>query len=241
MRTRHLGLVLVALAAACGPSSRDVFEEYSEKFAAMRETLREIHGALPPAGGPAAPGGLTGLDPRPAYDEAAKTGNTEIVMDWQLLEPGASKGERMDLLLGGRLLTYAEWAGPDTPMSDRMAASSADGSFRGELEGALQTRYLVVVRTAAYDAPRVDLEREEYYGGSATMEVFLFDLPEEKLLGSIRFEAVAKGDIEYRYTEGGEDREERAGAWARSRIWETAREMVCDRLARETGGTFQLE
>ncbi|MCB9891394.1 MAG: hypothetical protein H6833_07095 [Planctomycetes bacterium] len=235
MRTRcfpWIGLVLLS----CGPSNQDVFDEYRGRFEDMRAKWKRIHDHLP-AAGRTSPANLIKVTPKPTFHEDGDGNDTEIVMLEQLVDPDARLA--FDLRLSDDLLRGMNWTGPENPMAESVRGERAGDSLRDELEHALATRYLVVVRVLQHDPPRT-VSEGRFTRGSIAFEALLIDLAAEKVLGAVACSATNAERVEYMVREGSDSRERRLEDFAASDLWERAREDLCTKLGQATGGEFVL-
>jgi CheY-like chemotaxis protein len=125
-------------------------------------------------------------------------------------------------------------------VSLRVDAAGSYEHYGKSFEAALALRYLAVVRTLAYVKP-VATSETEFEGGAAKFEVFLIDTQDKTVKASFAVEASSKPSVEYMYQEGKDDKKERLAAFARSTLWEDAREKIAAGLKTHGGATVVFD
>lgn len=239
VRGASLPVLMVLCGCAGGETNRALFKRYEGQFASKRQQFQNIAHALPAPGSVQA-NTVANLSPKPVYG-ARDSGNTEIVMYDQLLNPDVrSEGHnRFDLVLSGGLLNTMKWTGPNNPMSPSVLDKKSAPDTEPSLGKALATRYLVVVRPAGFDAP-VAVSENSFKGGSAGVEVFVADLQDSHVPACGRFTAHSSANVEY-VSKKGEDKQARLEEFAYSSLFTDARQKLGTLLPQITGGEFVLD
>ena len=231
--------ILMLLCGCGGESNRALFKRYEGQFAAKRQQFNSIAQSLPAPGSVQA-NTVANLSPKPVYG-VKDSGNTEIVMYHQLLNPDIKPEghNRLDLILSGGLLNAMQWTGPNNPMSPSALDKRSVPDMEASLGKALATRYLAVVRPARFDAP-VATSETSFKGGSADVEVFVADLQDSRVPASGRFTAHSSTNVEY-LSKKGEDKQARLEEFAYSSLFTDARQKLGALLPQITGGQFVLD
>jgi hypothetical protein len=239
-----LGLVGVAVwyfTSARGETAGAVIAQYRPKFADVRAKLKRIAGKLPPGGSVGADTLPANLNPKPVYDVPRKEFNTAIVMAEQCDVPDRDPKSPFEFNLRfheDEFLTHLVWTGDHSPMVESARKSSA-GDLAQRFERSLGLSYLVVARPVMFHPPRA-VDDKTFTGCDVDLEVFLVDLPGEKVLGGFRrqFRPDANVMVTFR-----KDRRESESveAFVYSNMWSKARTEVAATLARATGGTFVID
>jgi hypothetical protein len=245
MQLRRLILLILFVLplAGCGggETNQQVIDRYKPQFAQKRTQWQTIARKLPAPGTTLPTPTPLKLDPKPLYDHDGGPYNTEIVMVEQLVDPDAEllKDGKFDLLLSGQLLTSLRWTGPSNPMSPSVLSQRATKLCSPEaFETALNTRYLVVLRTLAMEKP-VATSEKTYRGGKLELEGFLIDLASQELLAVFRVDARPARQGDYVWKEG-EDLKTQMQEWVTSSMGTEARQKTRDELIRLTAGTFNF-
>jgi len=237
---------LAMLWSGCGggETTRQVLQRYGPQFNERRQQFKNIAGSLP------APGGVqdaspVNLSPRPVYDEKHhSSNNTEIVMYDQLIDPDIrSEGHnRLDLILSGNLLTAMQWTGPKNPMSSEGLDRRSNPDLEQELKQALGEQYLVVLRPVKFVAP-VATDENTFTPGTADIEGYIVNLPDQKVVGSFRYTAQSSARVEYSSRKGDTSaaRQSQLEEFAYSSLYEDARKKLKPLLEQTTGGTFAID
>lgn len=240
--TRTLPSIVLVIGAAfaltgCGDTKQDVIARFAPQCAAMREKLKDLHAKLPAPGQISEPVERVEFEPpTPVYDAKSKTGNTEIVMDEDLLRP--EDDPEFDLMLSLDLNRCLAWAGPESPLAES-AKSSAAGSIEEEFKRALSWQYLVVVRVVSYEPPQIVADGK-FSGGDASFEAFVFRASDSKLLVAFPFAAKSAENISYSYKPT-DSKQERAAAFVKSSAYTAARKSLAEKLVQVTGGQFRFD
>jgi hypothetical protein len=222
-----------------GPTNQQVIEEYKPKFVAKRGQLKKIAANVPPLGSVTKNEGRQDLNPRPVHNRQTREYNTEIMMAEHLTDPDAKlQPERFELHGGWHLRDALLWTGPKNPMAESALRASGTG-LREDLEKALATNYLVVIRTVRYDRP-VAIDTRRYRGGNLDLEGFVFDLRNDNPLGSFRISARPNNLVDYVYRKG-EDQMQQAENFIHSTMWSNARKEAVQALSQVTGGVFNFD
>lgn len=242
-----LSIGIALLVSACGgggESRQDVVGRYEPQFAEMRLKLQAIAQALPASAveQKASPS----LDPAPQYvfynnpTDSSKIYNTDILMAQHLLDPDLDlgKSDQVDLLLSKYLDTYLRWTGPNNPMSSSAREAEAPKDLAAQLEKALQIAYLGVARVGDY-VPAVASDAENFQGGLAEVDGFLFDMESQALLCSFHLSIRVDEQVSYTYKEG-EDRTAKLTEAANARLKENVHEQLMAAFAEMCGGQFTM-
>jgi hypothetical protein len=224
-----------------GETSAEVAAKYRSRFADVRSKLKRVAGELPPAGSVAGDTLPANLDPKPVYDIRNKTFNTGFLMAEHCLDPDRELKSPAEFNLGfheDEFRTHLRWTGDRNPMADEGRRSAA-GDLATRFERSLGLPYLVVARAVRYDPPRA-VGDKNFIGGELDLEVFLVDLPAEKVLGGFRrsFRPDPNVMVSFRKDRSQSDS---VADWVHSNVWVKARAEVTATLARATGGTFATE
>ena len=249
-RTDRIGLVLIVMVglcwalAGCGggakqETNQDAVNRFKPQYAELRTKLQQLAGKIPQR---ASERKVTGsLTPQPVYStQTDKPSNTDILMHPHLLDPDAKLDDKtqLDLLLANHLLAALQWTGDHSPMSASALKTKATDSVIHNLEQGLQTRYLAVVKMAAY-TPVVAVDKNTFRGGQATLDGFLVDLTNQSVVCSFTVSAQAQKQLSYTYKEN-EDATEALAKLARSSLWDAARQEFVKALNEKCGGDFVL-
>jgi len=230
-----IGLTFLLL--SCGPSMEDVALEFKPQFDALRTDLQTIAASLPekvknqPVTQP--------LDPPPDYSDGyeAEIRNTDIMMYAQLLNPDVDMDDReqLDLILSRAFVNHLKWTGAGELYKPNDRASS---EWRDGFEKTLQIRYLGVARVNLYEPP-IAVSADEFVGGYAEIDGFLVDMQSQAILCSFSISAFPNDEVSYSY-EAGEEMSA-LERFARSTLWENAREAFVESMTKMCGGSFTLD
>jgi hypothetical protein len=235
-------LAIVLASSGCGPTIRDKAEEYRERYAPIRTALASLNAMLPPEGNLKDWGEMSGLNPKPLYDEKNALSNVEIIMDWQLADPTADTGEsgdRYDMLLSGDLWQSLRWTNPKSSIYESSQHDRATPDFIKTLDRGLACRYLVVNRVLSHTAPAA-VDPKSFYMGSIALRCFVMDIERARILGSFTYRAANSRRVEYVYNEKADSVRDRQDSWAASDLWTNARKELMRLLKEKTGGDFVL-
>jgi len=246
MKQRILTVVMVCLVltlSACGPSgptNADVIKKFQPQYAALRADLAAAAKSLPDYTGDQGP--ASPLSPAPVYKEKSDgTLNTDILMYEQLLDPDGRLDDKtqLDLRLSAYLLNNLQWTGPQNPMADtiqkQVASDPAGKNYQAVLDN---TRYLGVVRMAAYDPPVAD-NNKKFTGGEALFAGYLLDLKTKQAVCVVAVDATADTSVQFQYKTG-EDPKTALEGFARSTVWTNARKGLIAAFTKTCGGTYTL-
>lgn len=243
MRRAAFFAPLLALAlTGCPPSLGEVADQFAPKLGARHADVKQVVSTLPAPGSLTAPTAAAGLTPAPVYDEDAGTYTMDIVQLEQLEDPKVELRllpDKLDLLTSNVYVSPLGDVGPNG-MSAEDRARSSNEFYGKRFEAALALRYLAVVRTISLAKP-IATSETEFEGGEATFEVFLIDTQDKAIKASFPVAARSKPSVEYTYQEGKDDKKERLAAFARSTLWEDAREKVAAGLRTHAGATVVFD
>lgn len=175
-RRKHLLLGAAAAAVFIGipaaayyvslPTNQDVIDRYAARVDAKRDQLRAIANDLPPKGSVQVNTCSRAMDPKPVYDQKRNIFNTDIFMDYELVQEHLyDPRERFDFILTSPLGHVIAWR-LGALSSDRTDDKDWGGEFARKFEQALSLRYLVVNRVVNHQSP----------DGKLDVETFLVDL-----------------------------------------------------------------
>jgi len=226
--------------SATGETAADVIGQYRPRFAEMRAKLRRVAEKLPPPGSVAGDSLPAGLDPKPLCDVRRGGNNTAFLMAEQCADPDRAPqptGE-FDLdLHANEFLVHVRWAGDKSPLAGGGKDSPAKDVAR-RMEESLRYAYLVVSRPVRFDPPRAQ-GIEAFTGGDLDLEVFLVDLPRERVIGSFRRSFRPGPDVMHRFlTRNREHTPPVLEGYAYADVLGQATAEVLRTLRRGTGGTF---
>lgn len=235
------GAAVWYFAFARGEAAGAVVAKYRPRFADVRAKLKRVADKLPPLGTVGADALPANLNPRPVYDVPRKEFNTAILMAEQCDNPDRDPKSPFEFNLRfheDEFLTHLAWTGDNSPMVESARRAPA-GDLAGRFERSLALPYLVVARPVMYHPPRAVGDRE-FGGCDVDLEVFLVDLPGEKVLGAFRrqFRPDPNVMVTFRKDRGAPESVE---AFVYSNMWSKARTEVAATLARATGGTFAID
>lgn len=241
MRHAYVAPLFVLALTGCPPTFGEVADQFAPKLNAHHAELKKVASTFPAAGSIKAPTAATGLDPAPVYDEDAGTYTMDLVQLEQLEDPKFEFfrfPDKLDLLLSNVYVVPVKEVAPEGMSADDRARSSNE-YYPKQFERALALRYLTVVRTLSYAKP-VATSETQFEGGTATFDVFLIDTQDKTIKASFAIEARSKPSVEYMYKEG-DDKKERLAAFARSTLWEDAREKLAAGLKTHAGATVVFD
>jgi hypothetical protein len=213
---------------------------YSPKLDLIRTQFQGISRKLPPAGGPHVVPKIDEMVPAPVFDYNAKEYNTEILMEEQLLDP--SKWPDYYLGINGPLIGSLRRASLE-PSHVRLG--NRDG-WAKDFEEALRISYLVVVRLCHERKPTIlgthFTAKDD--GGSAEIEVFLFDLPGNDIRCSFMLKANLEPSSFWSLTGLGQpnpDSDEDYEAIVLDSLRRETRRILGRELQRVCGGRFRFD
>jgi hypothetical protein len=172
-RTLVISGVFVVL-AACGSHARTngaAIEELRPEYAPRRAALASLAAALPPVGTVTGDAPLA-LTPPFVWNEPADTFNADIMLFPLLLDVDhvITDEEGVDLLINDLLTHCLAWTGPNSPLRN---LEEEDGDrILADCRGALARPYLLVLRQASFEAPRI-VSDTEFTPGVLTTEAFV--------------------------------------------------------------------
>jgi hypothetical protein len=217
-------LAALSLGARCLRTETNIqaIERLQPEGAAMRARLAEIADALPAAGDLEEMPKSALLSPPIELDFRTRSYNTEVLMETQLRDPDAEVAH--DLLLSPQLVHCLRWTGPKNPLEQN--AWNDRGPIGDDCERAFAVRWLIVVRTVAYDLPE-----------KISLEVFVADLPDRAI--RFAFPIVLEGS--FKKADIGRDRfAEDAMTELRSDSWAVARCTLAARLRTLSAARIEL-
>ena len=232
-------LLLTALClTGCGKKTSEVLDEVRPKLEPLRARLRQIAAELPPPSPLPRDTISAAPSPKPILREDGE-GNLAFFHASELTNPNATIDERKDvrLSLGGNLIALLNWTAQPSSLSS-LDSRSGSKEFAERMEAIrARARYLGVYRIAEYDPP-VATDEKTFQGGRATVEFFVYDLNDGKLLAQWRLTARPNQTVEYRYRQG-EDQKKALEGWAYSSIYENLRKALYESLPARIGGEYQ--
>lgn len=242
MRHAYVAPLFVLALTGCPPTFGEVADQFAPKLNAQHAELEKVASTFPAPGSVKAPTAATGLTPAPVHDEDAGTYTMDLVQLEQLEDPRFEFfrfPDKLDLILSKVYVVPMKEVSPEGMSADDRARSSNE-YYPKQFERALALRYLAVVRTVTYVKP-VATSETQFEGGTATFEVFLLDTQDKTIKASFPVEARSKPSVEYMYQEGKDDKKERLAAFARSTLWEDAREKIAEGLRTHAGATVVFD
>lgn len=241
---RYLGLLFVLALCGCGEKNRDLLARYAPRFAEKRAELRALAQLLPPPGASLRFANQPPLSPKPVFIERQdEETNTDFLSVEELSDPDATPS--FELYLSHGLSRGLQWTGPKNPMSET-ALGDRNKQLAHELDLALSTRYLVVVRSLI-DVKAEAVNDKTFRGGGRIFEALVFDLQEKKLRAAVAILAEPDATVNYSYKvnkQGGQAMESKEAALERavqSAAWTSARKQLGPKLEQATGGTFRFD
>lgn len=241
---RYLGLLFVLAICGCGEKNRDILARYTPRFADKRAELSALARQLPPPGVSLRFTNQPPLAPKPVFihgkDEET---NTDFLSVEELSDPDATPA--LELYLSHGLSRGLQWTGPKNPMSET-AMGDRNKQLAHELDLALSTRYLVVVRSLV-DVKAEAVNDKTFRGGARIFEALVFDLQDKKLRAAVAVLAEPDATVNYSYKvskQGGQALESKEAALERavqSAAWSSARKQLGPKLEQATGGTFVFD
>lgn len=177
---RATSFALVVALAACGETNIAAIQRLRPAGSSTRARLARVAARLPPAGivtHRRLP--LTELVPPLVLNFQEAEVNTEVLMEEQLSRPEVDLSGRLDLMLSPELHSCLLWTGPNNPLDPSVWDDHTE--LGRDCERAFRTRYLVVVRTVAWDIP-----------DRVALEVFVVDLASEAVLSSFPLSLIGR-------------------------------------------------
>jgi hypothetical protein len=232
-----LGIVLAC--SACGPTVRDTLAEYQERYIPFQTAFSRLNALLPLEAVARDGGAFAGLDPVPVYDEKSGKSNTEILMDWQLPDSSAKRGnieDKFDLLLEGDLWQSLRWMNPESSINKSERTGPV---LRQTLERGLAYKY-VAINSVLQHEPPVAADEKSFYSGSISLHCYFMTISPPRIIGSFEYRAATSRMVRYAYKPGEDSQKERQDSFAASSLWENARKELIRLLGEKTGGRFVL-
>lgn len=229
MRLRRYAPLTLVLLLGCGETRREVIDRYRPRMDAMRQKLAALHEKLPEELTPIS----RELEPKPVYDEKARTGNTDFLSEEELLDVYADPS--FDVMLSIGLESCLGWTGSSNPMAES-ALGERDGTFEADFESALSTRYLVVLQSRAEG---IAVRGGTFSGGAAEIDAFVVDLTTDEVAAAVTVSAAPEDRFTYTYRPG-ENQDLQDEAAVHSSTWSNLRPQLAEALAKATGGTFHF-
>lgn len=241
---RYLGLLFVLALGGCGETNKEVFARYAPRFAEKRAELRLLAQALPPPGVGLRFANHPPLEPKPVFVAGkAEEGNTDFLSVEELSDPDATPS--FDLYLDNGLGRGLQWTGPKSPMSET-ALGERNKQIPHELDLALRTRYVVVVRSLV-SAQAEAIDEKTFRGGARIFEALLFDLKAKQLQAAVAILAKPDEQVSYSYKVNRKDgqalesKERAMESAVQSAAWTSARQQLAPKLEQATGGAFRFD
>lgn len=242
MRHAYVAPLFVLALTGCPPSMGEVADQFAPKLNAHHGEIKKVMSTFPAAGSVKAPAAPVALTPAPVYDEDMGTYTMDIVQVEPMEDPKFEFfrfPDKLDLTTTNVYVNPVREVSPEGMDADDRARSSNE-FYAKRFETVLALPYLAVVRTLTYVKP-VATSETEFEGGTATFEVFLIDTRDKTIKTSFPVEAKSKPSVEYMYQEGKDDKKERLAAFARSTLWEDAREKIAAGLRTHAGATVVFD
>lgn len=232
---------LLPLAGCPGPTIGQVADQFAPKVGARHAELKKVVAGLPAAGSLSAPTAATGLTPAPEYRRKDQVYTLDIVQVEHVDDPTVDirLAGKLDLLSSEVLVAALRDVAPGHLKEDDRARSSYE-TYPRRFERALALPWVALVRTVEYVKPEA-VSETEFKAGHAKLEVFLVDAQAGAVKASFPVEARSKTDVRYEYRKGDDDPKERLAAFARSTLWEDAREKIAAGLKQHAGATVSLD
>lgn len=228
-------VLLIVLAGGCSKTHKEIVKPYISDYQEIRQKLRDIADLLPP------PATTTDSEPQeldPPFKLLHKEigDNAEALMIGQLTDP-ETKNLPFDVMLSDNLLVSLNWTSDERKDDDYRGA---DAEFmKRTLEAGRSLRYFVVHRVLDIKLPEA-IGPEEFTAGSVTLEGFVVDLKNEKIVANYVVTAKTPAQVEFVYKEG-DSREARLQAFAKSEVFTDARRQIAKKLEQVTGGTVSID
>ena len=222
-----LGLLF---AAGCGPSPREVLDEYRGRCSKKRDQLKQFADKLPPKGSIRPAPLKQPLNP-PLTLKKDASGNTESLMYEHMLDPKARP--KFDIALNSNLTTALFW------MTSEPSSQGDPDFMRRTLQSAVDAKYLIVHRVAQITLPKA-LGPSRFSTGGAVIENFLLDAETGEILGQFVVVARTAKQVRFSFKET-DSAEDRMQAFAKSSMWSDARKKIAAELRKLTSGTVAVE
>jgi hypothetical protein len=230
-RSPYALLLAAALTTACGSSPEtvgQVRDRYRGQIDSLRTQLKSLHAKVPAQ----VESNTTSLNPVPVYNEDG-SGNTDFIAIEHLLD--TDRKAPVDLSLAREIETSLAWTGPssvDDPTARREATPEIEQTFKT----ALQTRYLIVLRSSR---GKIVNDRNVFSGGDAIIEAFVVDLKSGSIVASTSARGAATGPVQVDMP-AGPARTERANSLITTAAIAELRKDLAAKLGSATGGTFNF-
>lgn len=235
MRTGSVLLGAVVLLAACGKTNADAIDALRPLYAPRRASLAALATTLPAIGTVTA-GQPAPLSPPIVFDQPNDTFNTEVLMWQHLSDPDGRIGdEGIDLLLSDALLRCMRWTGPQNPMSASAMDDRNGETIQAECTAALAHPYLLILRQAAFQPPRI-VSTTEFAPGALLVEAFVVRTADSQVATSFHVTAQTATTVRVPVDAQGVPTDAAISA-IRSTLWSDAIRAVGDAL-RTSGATF---
>ncbi len=226
-RTLAAALVLSTL-CCCSEKFPDVVARHQSEFDAFKAELASIPAVLPEK--PVVVSLSEPLDPAPKFvrDDLAAS-NVMITPIELLTTPDAKldKSAQMDFY-SNEVKNLFIWA-------DQQDGKAMD-SFEPDLMAAFKLRYVVVYRTAAIQVPRM-VDEKTYEQGFVVIDVNVYDRVAKRIVCSFPVAAKAEDKVSFQYREN-QTASTVGMQHAYSTMWTNAGKALFEKLAENTGGTF---
>jgi hypothetical protein len=231
---RSASALLIAaatLVTGCGSSPEtvgQVRDRYRTPVSSLRMQLQTLPSKMP------AQVSSTNamLTPAPVYNEDG-SGNTDFLAIEHLTDTDAKVP--VDLALAHQVKTALAWTGAgnfDDPTARRAATADVEATFKT----ALETRYLVVLRSSR---GKIVGEGKVFTGGDAIIEAFVVDLKSGTVVASTSARGAATGPVQVDLPAGAA-RTERANSLITAAAIAEVRTDLAAKLTAATGGTFNF-
>lgn len=221
--------------SGCGQKHKEIVEPYVSDYTQIRAKLKRIAELIPPPGSTLDSEPQTLDPPFKLLDE--ETGdNAEALMFEQLNDPEI-KNLPFDLLLSDNLLVSLNWTSDERKDDD---SKGGDADFmRSTMAAGRQLRYLVVHRVVKLTLPEA-VGPQEFTPGSVTLEGFVVDLKDEKVVATYVVTAETPANVKFVYKEG-DSPNDRLQAFAKSEVFTDARSQIAKKLEQVTGGDVRID
>ncbi len=247
--------VCLLLQSGCGPTNAEVIKKYQPDYQKKRDQLKQIAGILPSKATSSGSAACKTLNPQILIDKKNKKYNAESVMFEQLSAP--DEKPEFDLLIYSDLLNSIQWTGPKNPLSSTNMDDNGE-NMEKSMKESLAYSYLIVNRIAQIAEPEV-ISKENYTPGNVTIETFIVDLKENKVIcgfttaaksmpslsgiviNQTRTEYAGRGYRGKRYvTIKAQPELVQLQSAANSSMWEDSRSQIIAKLKELTGAAIEV-
>lgn len=227
-------LLAIFLLTSCGPTTKEVINQYAPEYQKKREQFSQIAASLPPPE-TVTDGCIRRPDPTPIYDQPGDTFTMDVISAQNLMDPDLKiDSQELDLHLSQDMLQALHITGPKNDMFP--SALKKNGKKWGKfLKKTLDYRYLLVNRADVYQAPRI-IDAQTYERGYGVFSAFLIDLNQNEIVCSFKYTAQSSDSVGYAYKKDSGTELDRAFAFAKSSLYEDALKNLKEKYASVTRG-----